>query len=225
MTRFLPLALTAAILLWFWDNPLVWPLKILVVLFHELGHALAALLTGGEVLSIGLSPDQGGVTHTRGGFALLVLNAGYLGSLAFGVALLAASRTPKSARRGVVALAAILAIATLFWVRPLISFGFLFAALISAAMVTLARRGSDEVAQGVVRTLGVFSALYALWDVRSDVFSSKAGASDAGMLAELTWIPAPIWGLAWLGIGVAALWATRAWWLPPASPRPSRRVT
>lgn len=225
MTRFLPLALTAAVLLWFWDNPFVWPLKILVVLFHELGHALAALLTGGEVVSIGLSPDQGGVTHTRGGFAFLVLNAGYLGSLAFGVALLAASRTPTSARRGVMVLAALLAVATLWWVRPVFSFGFGFAAAVTAALAVLARRGGDDLARWVVRTLGVFSALYALWDVRSDVFSSQAGQSDAGALAELTWIPAPVWGLTWLGLGVGALWVTRAWWLPPPSTAAPRRVT
>src|SRR5687767_6945732 len=35
-------------LLWtFWDTPVVYPLKIFVVLLHELSHALAAWATGG----------------------------------------------------------------------------------------------------------------------------------------------------------------------------------
>ncbi len=39
-----------------WDTPIVYPIKIFVVTLHELGHAMATLLTGGEVLSIQLFP-------------------------------------------------------------------------------------------------------------------------------------------------------------------------
>ena len=212
LERVAPVAITAAILLFCWDYALVWPLKILVVFFHELGHALAALLTGGEVLEIGLSPNQGGVTHTRGGIRFVILNAGYLGSLGFGVALLATARSPRSARFGVAGLAGLLAVATLLWVRPLASFGFGFALLTTCAILLLARKGTDGLVQLCLRTLGAFSALYALWDIRSDVLSGSRGLSDAAMLAELTWIPAPIWGVLWLGIGVFTLWKTRTWW-------------
>ncbi len=208
-----PIAILAAILLWFWDSAWVWPLKILVVLFHELGHALAAVLTGGEVVSIALSPDQGGLTRTAGGHPLLVLNAGYLGSLGFGVAWLALARDPRRARFGIGALAAVLGVATAWWVRPVWSFGFLFALLATGGVVALARRGCDALAQLALRTIGVFSVLYALWDIRSDVLSGRSGVSDASMLAEITWIPAPLWGLGWLALGVAALWWTRGWWL------------
>ena len=64
------------------------PLKILVVFFHELAHGAAAVLTGGEIVLITLSPDQGGTAVTRGGSRTLILTAGYLGSLLIGVALL-----------------------------------------------------------------------------------------------------------------------------------------
>lgn len=210
--RILPIIGIAAVLLFFWNSPVVWPLKILVVFFHELGHALAALVTGGEVLSIGLSPDQGGVTHTRGGFRLLILNAGYLGSLAFGMVLLFAARSERGARIGVACLAVLLVFATVVWVRPLASFGFAFALLTSGAIAVLARKGPDDVVQLALRTLGVFSVLYALWDIRSDVLSGRTGLSDAAMLAEATWIPAPVWGVMWLALGGFALWRTRHWW-------------
>jgi hypothetical protein len=48
-----------------WDTPLVYPIKIFVVFLHELGHALAALLTGGQVVSIQIFPDESGLTTTR----------------------------------------------------------------------------------------------------------------------------------------------------------------
>ncbi|MFV1959099.1 MAG: M50 family metallopeptidase, partial [Planctomycetota bacterium] len=37
-----------------WNTWLVWPLKILVVFFHEMGHGLAAVLTGGRIVEIRL---------------------------------------------------------------------------------------------------------------------------------------------------------------------------
>ena len=209
LLTFVALSVVLAI---FWDHPLVWPLKILVVLFHELGHAAMAWLTGGEVVSIGLSPDQGGVTYTRGGWRIAILNAGYLGSLGFGVGLLAAARTETGARTGAYGLAVLLAGVSLWFVRPLLSFGFAFSALSAALLWGFARRASSDVNQLAVRGLGVFSVMYAVWDIRSDILWSSNTTSDAAKLAELTWIPATVWGFAWLGLGLATLVATRHWW-------------
>jgi len=212
--RSLAALLLVAIAAWlFWDHPAVWPLKITVVFFHELGHAIAALATGGSVKAIELSADQGGLTTTTGGYRFVVLNAGYLGSLCAGVALLAAGRGEKTARWGSRALAAIFLISTLMWVRPVMSFGFGFAAILSASAVTVAHKGSDRVNRAIMRGLGVFSVLYALWDIRADVFGGSTGMSDAAALAQLTQVPASVWGVAWLLIGVGTLWRLRRWWL------------
>lgn len=211
--RIAGLALGAVVLAIFWDSPVVWPLKILVVLFHELGHAAAALLTGGTVESIGLSPDQGGVTHTRGGWRFLILNAGYLGSLIWGVALLAAGRTPKAAKWMCGGLALVLLGSTLWWVRPVFSFGFAFSLVAGIAMALLTQRGTASAQTGLLRGMGVFSVLYAVWDIRDDIFRIDGGMSDAVMLQELTMVPGPIWGLAWLVVGLATLWSLRRWWL------------
>lgn len=37
--------------------------QMLVIAFHEFGHAITAVLTGGRVKSISLDPNEGGVTH------------------------------------------------------------------------------------------------------------------------------------------------------------------
>ena len=42
------------------------------------------MLTGGRIVAIGLSFDEGGVCQTRGGWPFVILNAGYLGSLFWG---------------------------------------------------------------------------------------------------------------------------------------------
>ena len=43
-----------------WATPVVLPLKLLVVFFHELSHALVAILTGGRVESFSVDFRQGG---------------------------------------------------------------------------------------------------------------------------------------------------------------------
>jgi len=65
-----------AALWYFWYTPVVYPLKIFVVLLHEMSHALAIWATGGQVESITLNPMQGGVTYGRGGIPLITLSAG-----------------------------------------------------------------------------------------------------------------------------------------------------
>lgn len=61
--------------------------QMLVIAFHEFGHAITACCTGGRVESISLDPHEGGVTHMRGGKQFITLPAGYLGSSLIGALL------------------------------------------------------------------------------------------------------------------------------------------
>jgi hypothetical protein len=45
------LAVTAVVVA-LWDTWAVYPLKILVVFFHELSHGLAAMATGGRIVEV-----------------------------------------------------------------------------------------------------------------------------------------------------------------------------
>lgn len=61
---------------------------MLVIAFHEFGHAITAVCTGGRVKSISLDPHEGGVTHMVGGANAITLPAGYLGSSLIGALLI-----------------------------------------------------------------------------------------------------------------------------------------
>ena len=82
-----------------WDTPIVYPLKIFVVLLHEVSHAIAVVATGGRVEAITLDPMQGGATHFVGGSFFLSLNAGYLGSPALGRPPLLGATDPLDSQR------------------------------------------------------------------------------------------------------------------------------
>ncbi len=202
--------LLAMVVLLAWETPLFWPLRLLVVVFHEAGHALVALATGGEVLSMQVHMDEGGLTMTRGGNHLLMLNGGYLGSMVAGAALLRLGRRDGRGR-GLLQLLGVLLIASaLAWFRPILSFGFAFTLTIGAAALVLGRRLPAGGADLAVRVVGLTSLLYGLFDVKADVLDHGLLAgrtrSDAAMLAELTHIPALVWGLGWVLIGGLLAW-------------------
>ena len=82
--------------LWFlWDTSLAYPLKIFVVLLHEISHAIASVATGGGIEKITLDPRQGGACYCFGGSAFITLTAGYLGSLFWGAMMFTAARSDK----------------------------------------------------------------------------------------------------------------------------------
>lgn len=192
---------------WFWDAPWLFPLRMLVVAAHEASHALAAVLTGGEVVEVGLDVREGGHALTRGGWSFGVMNAGYLGSMAWGLVLLALTRGRGAARGLSVSLGLGLLGMAVAWIRPVLSFGFAYGLAAGAALVGIGLGGSHGLNRVMLRAVGLFSVLYAFLDIRDDVFLS-GGTSDAALLAQATGIPALVWGAGWCLVGLAVVWAS-----------------
>lgn len=189
--------------LWFlWDTPVVYPLKIFVVLLHELSHAGASLATGGSIQRIELDPYQGGACYCPGGNAFLVLSAGYLGSLAWGGAMFAAARARRVRTDRVnTGIAVVVVLATLLYVRS--PFGIGFGLLFGLVLLWVAQRAGNGVNRGILLTLGLTSSLYAILDIKSDVLDRPGLRSDAAMLAEITGVPTVVWGVLWITVAIA----------------------
>ena len=190
-----------------WNTPVVYPLKIFVVLLHEASHALAVVATGGHLDSITLDPRQGGATYFTGGNAFIAMSAGYLGSLLWGGLLFSAAQT-KWVRADWVngAIGAAVILLTVFFVRN--GFGLAFGILFGLAMITASREIGAKMNRRLLLTLGLTSALYAILDIKSDVLDRPELESDAHMLAELTGIgTTTMWGVVWITIAIAfATW-------------------
>lgn len=190
-----------------WDTPVVYPIKIFVVCLHELAHALAALLTGGQVLSIQIFPDEGGLTTTRGGWPFVIASAGYLGSMLLGGTLLYLSSRRQLAQRLMLVLAVLIVLSTLLFFRNF--FAVLYGLLAAAAMFFSARRLSANVNFYIVRFIAIASCLYVLLDIRSDLFAASPGGqgivNDAVTLSRLTGLPAIIWAVLWMAAALIVL--------------------
>jgi len=122
---------------------------------HELAHAVAVLITGGEVISFSVNSAQGGQVTARGGSRFLSLSAGYLGSLFFGVGLLLAALRLSADRWVLAGFGLTMILITLLYSRTSFSlaFGIGTGALMIAAARFLPHQVSDLILRVILRGL------------------------------------------------------------------------
>ncbi len=211
MKQTITLVAAVAAIFFFWHHLLIYPLKILVVFFHESSHAIATVLTGGRVTELVISQDQGGHVISRGGSRFLVLTAGYLGSLICGAVIyLAAARTRKDAAAMFFLGCLTIAIA-LFFVRNL--FGFAFSAATGVVMILLGARAGEKINDFILQLIGLTSMIYVPMDIYSDTISRSHLQSDARMLAQEFGGSTLMWGGLWIMLSAILIVFSLKWGL------------
>ena len=195
--------------LYFWNSPVLLPVKYLTVFFHELSHALAALLTGGEVISIEVNSNQGGLAYTRGGWQFVVLTAGYLGSLLWGSVILLAAAKTRHDQQITAGLGVLLLLVTAIWVRNLE--GVIICALTGFGLLGIAAYSSEKVCDQFLKFLGLTSCFYVLFDIKSDLIDRSIRESDAYRISEMLHMPDWLVGIVWLIIAGIITWKVLAW--------------
>lgn len=196
---------------------LLYPLRLFVTFVHETSHALAFLLTGGDVIQIRVNPDTSGVTPGHAPFwgMFIVYSAGYVGTAIFGALLLQVGRLRgwKNAGRAtlIAAMGSMLAISLLFARDP---FTFIMGLVIAAMLGALARFSTPRLAEFFAAFLAVQCSLNALYDLRTLLFITTSMPrldNDAVFMAQKYLLPAPFWALLWalmsVGILGVSLWS------------------
>lgn len=186
-----------------WQTPVIVPLKLLVVFLHELSHAATTILTGGDVISLSVSAEQGGAVWSRGGSRFLILSAGYLGSLLIGVALLFVAVKTHADRTVMAGFGALMLLVAVLYVRE--SFALMFCVGTGVAMIAMARFLPRDVNDLVLRVIGLTSMIYVPYDIFSDTIARSGLQSDARMLAEEFGGATVMWGGIWLVISVVVI--------------------
>jgi hypothetical protein len=198
--------LVALVSIGLWRTPVLYPLKIFVVFIHETGHALTAVLTGGDVVAMVVTPWESGYLEYRGGMPLLVASAGYLGSAAFGGVMLFLSGRERWASTIFSGLALLFGGVTLSFVRN--GFGLIFGLLTTAVFAGLAWKRFPG-AHYIIDVLAVMSTLYALYDLSDFLFIGAE--TDAVILARMTPLPAFVWAILWSAVSVGVVCVAGAW--------------
>jgi len=213
-SRFLWLQLGLfALVLLLWRVPIVNPIKVLVVLFHEMSHVAMAYLTGGVVIGMAIDPGGAGVTLGIGGNDALILMAGYAGSLAIGLTLYALSAVWKPGE--VWLCLCLLCFSSIFygWLNEFtraFGFGAILILLVGAVLF------SPGVKQFFLRWIATTSCLYPILDLAGEyirsasqgfVVKGRVAGSDVAQLSAMLDIPRAFLAITWGILGaLAVIW-------------------
>jgi hypothetical protein len=200
---------------------ITYPIRLLVTFIHEGSHALMAILTGGAVQAISVSPDGSGLTTSRlpmGLSPLLVASAGYLGASLFGAALIGLLRRGASGNRLLLVTAIAVGLVTLgvlggifnAWGHPpfAVLFALFWGVVLTAGLFIASRKMDAKTAGWAAAFIGVQCTLNALFDLKTlFALSVHTGAqTDAMNMARMTLIPAPVWAAFWMALSIGMLW-------------------
>ncbi len=179
-----------------------WPFQWLFTLCHEMGHGIAALVSGGGFEKLVVFADGSGVaTTTRAADSRLqaafIAAGGLIGPPVVAAVLFALARKPGLSKSALWGLAAFLAIALALWVRN--PFGIVLVIAFIALLALAARLASGNTAQALLCFLAVQLCLATL--TRADYLfttTAKTGAgemaSDTAQIANALFLPAFVWG-------------------------------
>jgi len=221
-----------------------YPLRLFVTYVHESGHALAAIISGGEVVKFTVSSNGSGLATTIGGSRALILPAGYLGAALFGSLLFyTINRFPGMIKGLSTVLGAALVVFTFLYARPddggsaaAIFIGF----LIGGLLVVIGLRGSRMLNLLILSVLAIATGLNAVLDItglvsHADLCMRTASGqvcNDAAAFQQQITpaIPAAfiagIWALMAIGMVVAAVYySVVRQWLRQAEPQSETATT
>ena len=198
--------LSAAVAVILWDTLMMKPFRIFIVMVHEVCHAAATLMTGGEVLEIRTQWNESGHTLSRGGFFPLITAAGYVGSAMLGALLIYTGTAPRMQRVVLLAIGAATMLMTMAY-TPVGGGDFLLGIFGGLIIVSLAIKSSRAAMIGST-WLGTLLCLYSMYDFRTDLWMHPE-LTDAGILARGVGLPQilayPI-ALSWVVISVVLMY-------------------
>ena len=187
----------------FWDTYFVYPIKLSVVLMHEVSHAITTFLTGGKIISMNIGFDLGGYCQSEGGNAVLIASSGYLGSLIFGLMFFLSPNKIKIGKWIVISVCAIIVIVTVLTCSQ-IPFVLLTCFFFALMMVAAYYMGIPILAI-LIRAFGLISCVYVLLDIKQDLLEKHTAISDVSLLSSQTGISGIFYGMIWLTISIIIL--------------------
>ncbi|MBL8032362.1 MAG: M50 family metallopeptidase [Leptospiraceae bacterium] len=187
--RVVALSVLIVLLIFFWQSPALKPLKLFVVFLHETSHAIATILTGGQLSAISIEWDESGATYAASGKGIffLIAIAGYIGSILWGYIMLRASLTGRWIRT----VSLLVGLTVIFfgffpdgapiktsdkYLKYIISGGW-------GLMFTVSAFIFPRFNHLLLFVLGGLTALYSLYDL-NDFIHGDVMRTDAGILAH-----------------------------------------
>jgi len=202
-----------------WNTTIIKPLRLFAVFLHELGHTFMALIFGYGIQAFKVNLNESGyvISQSKGWFSsFMIANGGYLGSVFFALLILYLKRTRF--KKLILGSAAIILLAVSIKFSGF-SFTLLYSIIFAVFVLALYMIQNEKLNDWVIDIFGIGSVAYAIYDTFVDTvllqinlklhlirgWNVDQPQTDAAQLAEMTHIPALIWGLIWLCIAIIAV--------------------
>ncbi len=180
------------------------PLNWLETYFHEISHGIAALITGGKIVSIQLFLDGGGLCTSRGGINLFISFSGYAGATLWGWGIYRlASAHQKIAQFFSYFILLVLISSIVFWVRDFLTSLILLVLIVIFILLINLRK--LRYLQTLLQFLGVSILLNSLFSPSYLLDGKNLG--DGAALASMTLIPELVWVAIWCLLALFACYA------------------
>ncbi|NNE65699.1 MAG: M50 family metallopeptidase [Pyrinomonadaceae bacterium] len=228
--KLLILATLLSVGIWFasWYFPvaryLVYPLQLFATFVHEGSHVLAALMTGGSVQSLTVSPDTSGAVWSMTNSWLsqmITSSAGYLGTTFFGILLLVWFRYKFSSRNALYLTSGFVGVMTLVFglLAPMwnflttkvgigsVLFTVISGVLLSGGLFAIGRYAPLKWVNFSIAFLAVQCLLNSFFSLKTLFFISATtdSHSDAMNMAQATGIPAIAWVMLWIVVSIVMI--------------------
>ena len=212
--RALFLALLASLLLWNlpFGGLVLFPFKLFATWLHESAHGLIMIVTGVGFDHMEIYRDASGLAFMRGGAgptaAGFIAAAGYMGAPLLGALFLVLGQTRRGARSILLALAILLGVSALLFVRN--DFGLTAVGIGAGACLAAAVFAPEWLAILLVNFVAAQACINAVLDIRVlfrtnlVVNGINVGGSDAHNMAAVTFGTASTWAAIWLGFSLLA---------------------
>lgn len=180
------------------------PLNWLESYFHEISHGIAALITGGEIVSIQLFTNGAGLCTSRGGITLFISFFGYAGATLWGWIIFKLANSHQRTAQVFSVLMIILLLASIvLWARDLLT--MIIIACLAVLFVFLIKMRRLYYLQLLLKFFGLSILLNSLFSP-TYLFDGR-DLGDGAALSSLTMIPELVWIALWCLIALAALYS------------------
>ncbi|KAF8464545.1 peptidase M50B-like-domain-containing protein [Russula ochroleuca] len=197
----------AVVLFGLWTIPgirlMIIPLKLFAIGWHELCHAILAIMTGGTITRISIDPSTGGRTTVQDGHPPSILCAGYVGSTLMG-GLFILGGFDSLAAKLLSFVAGVGLIAPLSLVRDKLT--ILLTVFYEGLLIGFWFIDHAQALRYYMLFIGMIHILYVIWDITDEKFFRKPHDSDCTQFSYLyKAVPAHVWAMFWIVFQLGSL--------------------
>ena len=203
------LIILIVVVILFWDTLLIYPIKLFVVMLHEMSHGLMAIAYGGKIIEIYIDSNIGGYCRYQmapsfwGSF--MTSSAGYLGSLFWGSLILLLAVKSERDKYISLIIGIILLGLSYFVLQSGAFFGTAMTVGLGVFMLIAYRFFGPLFHDLWLKFIGIISCSYVILDIKSDLIDNTNIGSDADAISELIGIPSIFIGITWMLIALLNL--------------------